>query len=503
MASRRRSNEGGRLEVRPQSQDGYPRDRQQAHVTAILYGNLRAEIVSDAGARIRRVRLQQAAADLLSPRRSEALRKPPMLGRDREAADAFTAIKAGRPAGVYAACGYGKTTLLRNIAAAAAERALAPSRIYLRAGGDRVGDLLHDLVAKLYVCDQPVKLTPQQYAQLLGQVSAVVAVDDLRASPDQVGYLLEVLSGCSLVIGSAQPVLGPRGSSRKLGGLPEESALALIVGDLGRSLTAEELAAARRLVAAVDGQPLYLRQCAALAHEGRHSFRSLARQAVHDPEVLDRLSIDALAQTERRALAALALAAGTLLPAAVVDAIGQIAYLAQWLESLHRRGLAEQCDDRFGLPACKAFCQDQLEDAYQLLQQALTLRQQIGDTDGAAVTRHNLRLLELPDPPPPPRSGVPRRALHALGGVLGTMALVVSTIAITGVLRSSAPAEGQPTGPPSTSPNPCHWLCLVIEPASEFQRRADPAGDLVYLLAAVSGGGQAYLYRDGLGWRVR
>ena len=529
-------------------------------MTAILYGNLRAEIVSDAGVRIRRVRLQQAAADLLSPRRSEALRKPPMLGRDREAADAFTAIKAGRPAGVYAACGYGKTTLLRNIAAAAAERALAPSCIYLRAGGDRVGDLLQDLVAELYVCDQPVKLTPQQYAQLLGQVSAVVAVDDLRASPDQVGYLLEVLSGCSLVIGSAQPVLGPHGSSRKLGGLPEESALALIAGDLGRSLTAEELAAARRLVAAVDGQPLHLRQCAALAREGRHSFRSLARQAVHDPEVLDRLSIDALAQTERRALAALALAAGTLLPAAVVDAIGQIAYLAQWLESLHRRGLAEQCDDRFGLPACKAesyrqillkdldlaaaarglsnwltaadptaaesqsaaeaalsmiefaaergdwttvlrlartaervlflagrweawhhtlgqgldaarasgdraaeaffahqrgtlaFCQDQLEDAYQLLQQALTLRQQIGDTDGAAVTRHNLRLLELPDPPPPPSSRAPRRALHALGGVLGTMALVVSTIAITGVLRSSAPAEGQPTGPPSTSP---------------------------------------------------
>ena len=50
----------------------------------------------------------------------------------------------------------------------------------------------------------------------------------------------------------------------------------------------------------------------------------------------------------------LALAAGTLLPAAVVDVIGQVAYLAQWLESLHRRGLAEQDQDRFGLPVCKA-----------------------------------------------------------------------------------------------------------------------------------------------------
>jgi hypothetical protein len=72
MASRRRRNEGGRLEIRPQPQDGYPKDRQQAHVTAILYGNLRAEIVSNAGARIQRVGLRQPrviCSPLAGPRR--------------------------------------------------------------------------------------------------------------------------------------------------------------------------------------------------------------------------------------------------------------------------------------------------------------------------------------------------------------------------------------------------------------------------------------------------
>ena len=238
-----------------------------------------------------------------------------MLNREKEAAAAFAANQAGRPAGFYAACGYGKTTLLQHIAATASERGVAPSCVYLRADGDRVADLLQGLVAKLYDFDQPVKPTRQECAQLLGQISAVVAVDDLRASPDQVGYLLEVLSGCSVVIGSAQPVLGRRSSSYQLGGLPEQSALALVAGDMGRPLTTEELAAARCLVVAVDGQPLHLRQCAALAREGRHSLRALARQAAHDPEILDRLNSDALAQTERHARAALALAAGTLLPA--------------------------------------------------------------------------------------------------------------------------------------------------------------------------------------------
>jgi hypothetical protein len=629
-------------------------------MTAVLYGNLRAEIVGNAGARIQRVRPRQAAADLAAPRQPDTPRKPLMLGRDREAADAFATIAAGRPAGFYAACGYGKTTLLRYVVAAAAERGLAPSCIHLQADGDRVGDLLQDLVTRLYVFDRPVKLTQQECGQLLGQVSAIVAIDDLRVSADQLGYLLEVLSGCSLVIGSAQPVLGRRGSSRQLDGLPDESALALVAGNLGRPLTAEEVAEARSLVAAVDGQPLRLRQCAALAREGRHTLRSLARQAAGDPEILDRLSINALAQHQRRALAALALAAGTMLPADVVDAIGQVSYLAQWLQSLHGRGLAEQREDRFGLPACKAqgyrqlllkdldlavaarglsnwltaadptaadsqsaaeaaltmmefaaergewtsvlqlaraaervlflagrweawhdtlsrgldaarasadkaaeayyvhqqgtlaFCQDQLEDAYQLLRQALTLREQIGDADGASVTRHNLRLLKLPDPPSPPRSGGPRRVMHALGGVLGTAALVVSTVLITGVLRAGGTPPGggpsqspsapvtQTTGPGSASNGgspasngaspasngaspassgpsrprvalpglgwPClalGWPCLALGPAIDFAQHADLAGDLVYLLAAVAGGGRGHLCRDGHGGRLR
>src|SRR5258708_5123750 len=306
-------------------------------MNAILYGNLSVEIVSDLGTRLERVTLRQAATDLLRSRRPEQVPRALMLGREREAAAPLDGIWAGGPVGFHAACGYGKTTLLQNVAAAASERGLAPSCIYLRADGDRIGDLLQHLVARLYVSDQPVKLTPQECAWLLGQVAAIIAVDDLNASPGQVGYLIGILPACGLVIGSTHPVLGPRGSSHNLAGLPEETALTLVASDLGRPLAAEELAAARRLVAAVDGQPLHLRQCAALVGEGRHSFRSLARHAAHDVEVLDRLSISALAQFERRALAVLALAAGALLPITVVETVGQIAYAVEWLESLHRR----------------------------------------------------------------------------------------------------------------------------------------------------------------------
>jgi tetratricopeptide (TPR) repeat protein len=529
-------------------------------MNAILYGNLSVEIVSDLGTRVDRVTLRHAAAGLLRPRRPEAPPGAPMLGRERETAEALQAIQAGRPIGFHAACGYGKTTLLQHIAARASERGAAPACLYLRADRDRVADLLQHLAARLYTCDRPVQLTPGQCAQLLGQVSAVIAVDDLSAGPEKIGYLLDVLRGCSVVIGSAQPVLGRRGSSQDLAGLPDDAALALVAGDLGRSLTSQEIPAARRLAAAVDGQPLHLRQAAALVREGGHSFEWLARKAEHDPGVLDRLTISALAGHQRRALAVLALAAGALLPADVVAAIGQVAYLGECLESLHRRGLAEQRDDRFGLPVCKAssyrqmllkdldlaasareladwlaardpstaqslsaadaalaiveyaaeqgdweavarlaraaeavlflagrweawhhtlslgldaakaaadraaeaffahqlgslaFCQDQLDDALQLLQHALTLREQIGDRDGAELTRHNLRLLQPPAPPPRPRA--PRRIVVALASALGALALLTGTAAIAGAMFARQSNLSHSTGP--ASPTAAH-----------------------------------------------
>ena len=323
-------------------------------MNAILYGNLSVEIVSRHGTRITRMALRQNPSDLLRPRRREALPGPPILGREQQSAAALRAIQQGRPIEFHADCGYGKTTLLQHITATASERYSASRCIYLRADGDSIDDLLQHLVSELYSSDQRVKLTPAECAQLLGQAGLIIAVDDAPADPARVGYLLDVLSGCSLVIGSARRVPVRGASSHDLTGLPVDAALSLLAADLGRPLTSQELPAARNLAAAVDGQPLHLKQTAALVREGSHSLASLARQAAADPTVLDRLSINALTGRERRALAVLAFAAGALLPEEVVAVIGQVAQLGECLELLHRRGLAEQRRDRFGLPICKA-----------------------------------------------------------------------------------------------------------------------------------------------------
>jgi beta-lactam-binding protein with PASTA domain len=323
-------------------------------MNAILYGNLSVEVASLHGVRIARVTQRHNPADLLQPRDTKVPVNPRITGREEQALEAFCAIRERRPIAFYSDCGYGKTTLLQHIAARAAEWYGESMCVFLPAAQNRAEDILQQLVAQLYCSDRRVKLTAGQCAQLLGQSDRIVVVDDAPADPAQVGWLLEALPSCTLVIGAVRQVPVGGGSSHNLPGLPDDAALLLLADGLGRPLTGEEMTAAPRLAAALDGQPLHLNQAAALVREGRHSLASLASQAEADRTVLDRLCISALTSGQRRALAVLAFAAGVLLPAEIVDVIGQAAELGECLELLHQRGLAEQRDDRFGLPTCKA-----------------------------------------------------------------------------------------------------------------------------------------------------
>jgi hypothetical protein len=107
-----------------------------------------------------------------------------------------------------------------------------------------------------------------------------------------------------------------------------------------------------RLVTALSGHPLRLRQAAALVRTGDWSFAALADRTARDPSILDRLSIDALDDRHRRVLTTLAFLAGALLPMDLVASISDVGVISDSLVELSRRGLTEQHHDRFGLPIC-------------------------------------------------------------------------------------------------------------------------------------------------------
>ncbi|MFH9420717.1 hypothetical protein [Streptomyces sp. NPDC017529] len=250
-------------------------------------------------------------------------------------------------------CGAGKTALLKNAAAAG-------GGTYLRVGDIALEDLLQDLMRHFYFYPGPdgTRLSAQQCAQSLAGswagATGVVALDDMSYGPEQLGYLRRVLSRCTLAIGAPTTVLGALGTSLALTPLPEAAAVDLLRSEAGRVIRDSELGSVRRLVAAVDGQPLRLRQAAALVRLDGRPFEELARLAESGPGALDELSISAVGSQAKRALAVLTLVGGALLPGNLLSQMADITYISETLESLSARGLAEQSEDRFGLPVCKA-----------------------------------------------------------------------------------------------------------------------------------------------------
>ena len=323
---------------------------------SIIYGNLRIEFLTRHGGRVQRI-----AARTRPPAIHERPRLLPdgpggLHGRAGEVA-AAQAAALGAPVGFHGGCGAGKTALLRHLA----HRSADGNAVYLRVAGQRLDDVLQELVDELFASDQPFKPTPEQRAQLLGRVHALVLLDDVTFGPGELGDVLDTLPGCSVVVASEQPVLGRLGRSVHLAGLADDAALDLLADGLGRDLTGAERPDALRLCGIVDGHPLHLRQAAALVRGGSHSFADLVRLARADVAALDRLSVDELAEQQRRALAALALAAGVVLPADIIGTLADLTDAGEALRSLRRRGLVEQDRDRFGLPVCRA------EDYQELL----------------------------------------------------------------------------------------------------------------------------------------
>lgn len=321
----------------------------------LRYGNLEIELPGDTGSRIRRVPPTTPAPEIV-PRSGLIVPPPPLfLGREEQLQDARSAMAARRPIEFHAPCGFGKTTLLKGVAADPGRRGIPV--VILRAGDDDARDLLRRVFAVLYECDRPMVPTPEQRAEALAEVNAVVLLDDAMGGFEQVGPLIDDLPGCALVLGSPHPILGRHAVSRSLPGLSDAAARDLVARELGKpltELTGPERWAVTRFVEAVEGSPLRLRQGAALVRENEYTFDELTESVQRDTQTLDRLALDVLAEYERRVLAVLALTAGPLLPGDLLTVMSDVDGAVEALRKLRRRGLAEQRDDRFGLPVCQA-----------------------------------------------------------------------------------------------------------------------------------------------------
>ncbi|MET9413910.1 hypothetical protein ABZY03_06910 [Streptomyces klenkii] len=340
---------------------------------SVLYGSSRITLTSRSGTRLQRSELLLHDP---GPRRRWAAPAPVLLGREEALATAWREIPAGRSVEFHGPCGSGKTSLLRNIASGGRRSA------FVRVAGTPLEDVLQLLVDELYVSAgaEPVKYSAPVCRQLLLHARPLIVLDEVPPGSRIPRQLADALPGCVLLVGAERPVLGggPGGAvtSQLLTGLPPDAAYALFVQSLGRPVRDAEQPVVRRLLEAVRGRPLSVRQAAALVRAG-HPVEAVAHRAARGVRELDRMSAGRLSGPERKALAALAIVAGALVPGAWLSAVGDITYAVQTLVSLHERGLVERPEeDRFGLPVC---LEDSLRD---LLLDAISLSSAVNGLAG-------------------------------------------------------------------------------------------------------------------------
>jgi hypothetical protein len=317
------------------------------HVDSIVSGGLRLQLGGGHGARLSR---QRVTVPVNPPPAVEphfvAVPAFTLDGRDEQIEAATTVVATGGRLGFHAPPGYGKTTLMRHLAALLAVGQPSGSVVYLRAGDGRVEDLLQRLFRALYRPAEPVRPTRRELLSLLGRAQSVVLLDDVALGPPAIEVLLRAIPECTVIVTAEWVLPGLGGRWLSLRGLDPDTGVELLTSTSGLPIERIGPDTAERLVSRVDGQPLAIRLAGALMREARSDSAELAERVKGDPGALERLVLTNLGDSELRTLATLSLADSTAVPVELIETLSDRTTARHDLVVLRRYGLVEQEDGR-------------------------------------------------------------------------------------------------------------------------------------------------------------
>lgn len=285
---------------------------------------------------------------LLRPRRFAGL-----LDRQPESQAAAAALQTLEPLEFFGRAGQGKTALLRHLAYQLPTSACPAGIIYLPAQNQPQADLLQFLFEAFFESNIPAKPTDAQIRHGLNQQQALVLLDDVDLSRAEVEALLDYAPQCAFLLASPERRLWGTGQSRPLAGLPPDDALALLVRELDRPLTADEEAVAPTLCALLEGHPLHLLQIAGLVRQQQVSLVEIASKLQqHAPrEALAGQLLTGLSTPERRIVGLLATLAGTPLSLEYIAELAGLPDPLPVLEALRQRQIIHSHSPRYSLTA--------------------------------------------------------------------------------------------------------------------------------------------------------
>ncbi|MFI6037135.1 ATP-binding protein [Streptomyces sp. NPDC051315] len=190
----------------------------------------------------------------------------PLLGRHDERERLVRLLARGRSVRLTGPAGSGRTSLLDVVAEDCAD--LAPDGVVRLTGHRRTtADLLHDLFHTVY--DAPLyRPEDDELRALVGEIGAVVVVDDLEFGGAALDELLDATPECAFLLSATPDTPAPSADSAveevALTGLDRAGGVEVIERAVGRVLTEEEANWAGDLWFESEGLPLRFVQAGAL-----------------------------------------------------------------------------------------------------------------------------------------------------------------------------------------------------------------------------------------------
>jgi len=270
-----------------------------------------------------------------------------MLDRQTELATAFSALEAGLSIDISGRPGVGKTAFLRHLANHTRADAFVDGVVYLTVRNHAASDLRQLLFDAFYECDRVCKPTESEIRRSLQEIHALILLDDVDIPPDEVEQVLDVAPRSAFALATRRFDRLGEARALRLEGLSPEDAILFLEREIGRVLEDGERPAAATVYAGLEGEPLRIRQAAALVRDRAISLEEVARDVV--PHNLLAELTASIGDKERRALLALAALPGLPLSAQHIAGLAEITDIEPSMSMLFARGLVVRAQSRYRL----------------------------------------------------------------------------------------------------------------------------------------------------------
>ncbi len=270
------------------------------------------------------------------------------LNRATETEALVAGVESGGPVRVSGEADIGKTMTLRHALAGDLARAVGDGVVYVFAKGKPYGDLLQDIFDAFFECEPPYLAREQQIRRDLRDAQALVVLDSVELSRDELGQLVMAIPDCRFIVISRESALG-EGTPLRISGLSTADGLSLVEQELGRALARAERPQAEAVCNSLGGHPFKIRQAAAGVREGERSFDLLAQELAKDEagSTLAQLVLASLTEEELAVVRQLAALRGETIGVEHTVALLGRETLAGRLGDLQRRRVIAAASPRY------------------------------------------------------------------------------------------------------------------------------------------------------------